>query len=73
MGTSLQLCHAKARRQWVTLACSLLGGFFFPPCYLYVTVAPKNGFVASLATRSRSSVEWGTCSDPTLLALGVQG
>ena len=50
-------------------------GRVFPPRprYLYVTVTPKNGFVASMATRSRSSVEWGTCSDPTLLALGVQG
>lgn len=33
------------------------GRVFFPPCYLYVTVAAKNGFVAFLATLSGSSVE----------------
>lgn len=38
--------------------------FFFLPCYLYVTIAPQNGFAASLATLSGSSVERGTCSDP---------
>lgn len=29
-----------------------------------MTIDPKNGFVASLATLSGSSVERGTCSDP---------